>query len=82
MLLSNQVGKLIISIGLVIVVIGVFVLFSERLPFIKKLGKLPGDIRYQSKDGKFVLFAPIVSSILVSLILTIDINILVRIFRK
>lgn len=78
----DQMGRLIIGIGVVLVVIGVVVLLVQKLPFIKKLGHLPGDIRYQSKDGKFVFFAPIVSSILISLILTLILNILLKIFRK
>jgi hypothetical protein len=82
MLPTNQMGKYIIGIGLVLVVVGILLLLAERLPFIKNLGKLPGDIRYQSKDGKFVFFAPIVSSILISLILTLILNIILRIFRK
>ena len=78
----DQAGRLLIGIGLVLIVIGVFIVVAQKLPFLKRLGQLPGDIRYQSKDGKFVFFAPIVSSIIISLVLTIVINILVKIFRK
>ena len=79
---ADQIGKMIIGIGLGIVILGVVVLVASKLPFLDRLGQLPGDIRIQSKDGKFVFFAPIVSSILISLLLTFIINILIRIFRK
>lgn len=79
---TDHIGKVLISVGVGIVILGVVILLTSKLPFLNRLGQLPGDIRVQSKDGKFVFFAPIVSSILVSLLLTIIINILVRIFRK
>jgi hypothetical protein len=79
---ANQIGKLLILVGLGIVIIGVLCLVGSKIPFINRLGHLPGDIRFQSKDGNFVVFAPLVSSILISLIITVIINILVRLFRK
>ena len=78
----QQLGKLIISVGLSLVVLGFIVYFAPRIPFLNRLGRLPGDIRVQSKDGNFVFFAPIVSSILISLLLTLIVNILIRLFRK
>jgi hypothetical protein len=82
MLVSDQLAKVIIGIGLVLVIAGVILLVARKLPFFNWLGKLPGDIRYQSKDGKFVFYAPLVTSILISIILTIILNIILRIFRK
>lgn len=79
---TDQIGRLVIAIGLGIILLGVLILLVPKLPFVNRLGKLPGDIHIQSKDGKFVLFAPIVSSLLISLIVTIVINLLVRLFRK
>jgi hypothetical protein len=82
MLINDQFAKIIIVIGLVLVIAGVILLFARKLPFFNWLGKLPGDIRYQSKDGKFVFYAPLVTSILISIVLTIILNLLLRIFRK
>ncbi len=78
----QQIGKLIIVFGLCVIVVGIIVLLAPHLPLLNKLGKLPGDIRVQSKDGRFVLFAPIVSTLLVSVVLTLVINLLIRLFRK
>ena len=82
MIPADQFARLLIGVGLGIVILGVLVLFLSKLPFVDRLGRLPGDIHYQSKDGKFVFFVPIVSSLIISLIFTMVINILVRLFRK
>ena len=44
------------------------------------LGRLPGDIRIEGENGGF--YFPITSSILVSVILTIVVNLMIRFFRK
>jgi hypothetical protein len=78
----DQVGKFLIGIGLGILILGILLYYAPKLPFIQALGKLPGDIRFQSKDGKFVFYAPIVSSIIISIILTVIVNLVVRLLRK
>jgi len=62
-------GRTLITFGLVIALIGLCFAFAGRIPF---LGKLPGDIVYHR--GNFTVFAPIVTSILLSLILTVLFN--------
>ena len=44
------------------------------------LGRLPGDIRIEGEDGGF--YFPITSSILVSVILTIVLNVIIRLIKK
>lgn len=44
------------------------------------LGRLPGDIRIEGENGSF--YFPVTTSILVSVILTIVLNVIVRLFRK
>lgn len=68
----EQLGKIIIAIGLLLIIIGLVVSFGGRIG----LGKLPGDI-YIDK-GNFKFFFPITSSIVISIILSI----LFRLFRK
>jgi hypothetical protein len=58
-------NKTIISIGLVIVVIGVLWPLLSKLPF----GRLPGDIAIK-KDG-FGLYLPITTMIIVSIVLSV-----------
>jgi hypothetical protein len=44
------------------------------------LGRLPGDIRIEGANGSF--YFPITSSILVSVILTIVVNVIIRLIKK
>ena len=71
----NGFAKLLMTLGALIFSAGLAVYLASKigLPF----GKLPGDISYVGRNFKF--FAPITSMILVSLLLTIILNILARI---
>ena len=57
--------KIIISLGALFIIIGIF------FPYISKLGlgKLPGDIYFGSKN--FKLFFPITTSILLSTLISV-----------
>lgn len=70
----QQLGKGLIIFGAVIVVVGVVVYFAGRanLP----LGRLPGDITY--KRGNFTFYAPLATSILLSIILSLILYLLNR----
>ena len=60
--------KLLIILGIVILVIGLL------YPYIKKLGlgQLPGDLMFKSGNSTF--FFPIVTCIIISVVLTIILN--------
>ncbi len=67
-------GKLIIYAGLVLVVIGVMVQYAPWT--VSWFGKLPGDIRIQGEKGG--VFIPLTSMIIVSVVLTVIVNLLKR----
>jgi hypothetical protein len=69
----GNLGRLLVVMGLVIVMIGAFLMLLGRVPF---LGRLPGDIRIQR--GNLTCFVPLATMILLSLLLTLIINILLR----
>lgn len=64
---SRELGKLLLIFGIVIVVAGAFLFFGAKVPF--RLGRLPGDISYQGRNGSF--YFPIVTCILLSAALTL-----------
>ena len=69
------------SLGLLVVVGGVFVILIGLLIYSGGLGwfgRLPGDIRYES--GNVRIYVPIVSMLLISLALTLLFNLLRRFF--
>lgn len=68
-----QLGKMLIIFGVVIVVVGLVLLFADRIPF---LGKLPGDFSF--RKGNWSIYFPIATSIILSIILTIIFNLFGR----
>lgn len=72
-----EIGKGIIFIGIVIVIIGIILSFSDKLPF--ALGKLPGDIVYKKENTSF--YFPITTSIIVSIILSLLLYLFGKFFR-
>jgi len=74
----ESIGKMLIIFGIVLMVLGLFLVMFEKLPF--GIGKLPGDI-YIKKDH-FVFYFPIVSSIIISIVLTVLINVILKLLNK
>ncbi|HHV27773.1 DUF2905 domain-containing protein [Anaerosalibacter bizertensis] len=64
----EYMGKILITIGIVLLILGAVILLGGKIG----LGKLPGDIFV--KKGNFTFFFPIVSSLIISLILTLILN--------
>lgn len=67
-------GKMIIILGIAIAIIGFAISYAPWL--INWFGRLPGDIRIQNE--KSFVFIPIVSMLIVSVILTLIINLFFR----
>lgn len=67
----QSLGKVIIVLGVFFVVFGSLILFSPKIPFI---GRLPGDILI--KRDNFTFYFPLASSIIISLIITIILNLI------
>ena len=74
--MSSQTGKWLILAGILIVIVGVLIyFFHDKLNW---LGKLPGDIRIEK--GNFRFYFPVTTMIIVSVIITILVNIFKKIF--
>jgi hypothetical protein len=72
--MDQQTGKYIIAAGICIVVGGVLVYFFHD--YFKWIGKLPGDIRIEKENSRF--YFPLATMIVISIAITIIINILRR----
>lgn len=70
------IGKILILGGAFLAFLGLLLVFWQRIPF---LGKLPGDIFLQK--GSFQFFFPIVTCIVISIVLTVILNFVFRLFR-
>jgi hypothetical protein len=73
-----SLGRLLVILGVILLVAGGLVLLIDRLGL--PLGNLPGDIRIQR--GNFTCFFPLATMILLSVLLTIGLNLLLRFLNK
>ena len=74
----SEMGRWLLIVGAIIFITGLVVLVGGRLfPW---LGRLPGDIRYEGENTR--VFIPITTMILISIIGTIVLNVLIRLFRR
>ena len=74
--MHTTIGKYLIIIGLFILVLGVLIYFlGDKLSWI---GRLPGDIRIEKENLK--IFIPITTMILISILLTLIIALIKKIF--
>lgn len=73
-----DIGKLLLLIGIGIAILGGLILLGNKvgIPF----GKLPGDL-YFSKDN-FSFYFPLVTSIVLSIIVTVAINLFILFYKK
>ncbi len=62
----SELARFLIIAGLILLVVGVVLLIAPKIPW---LGKLPGDITWQR--GRFTLYFPLGTCILISVILTL-----------
>ena len=72
-----QLGKMLVSIGILLTVVGLlFWLAADKLSW---FGRLPGDIRIERPGFQF--YAPLMTSILISIGLTLAFWLFNRFFR-
>ncbi len=67
--MNQQTGKILIIAGSAAVIIGIILIYGEKFPVIKYLGKLPGDINIKKENFSF--YFPVTTCILISIIATI-----------
>lgn len=73
----ENLGKLLLVVGLMIALVGGFIMLGGRLPF---LGNLPGDLSFE-RDGVRISL-PIATSIVISILLTVALNLVFGIFGR
>jgi Zn-dependent protease with chaperone function len=69
----TDVGRMLIFFGIILILSGLFFMLAGKVPY---LGKLPGDIAIHTK--KFHFYLPLATSLIISLLLTIIINLFLR----
>ena len=74
----ESIARYIMIGGIILFLIGGGVFLAAK--FGLQLGRLPGDIRIEGKNGSF--YFPITTSILVSVVLTVVMNLISRFLQK
>ena len=71
----NEIGRLALVFGIILVVVGLLMILlpADKLSF---LGRLPGDIVVKKKS--FTIYFPVVTMILLSIVLTLILNLISR----
>ena len=72
-----NVGRVLLIVGLLTTALGLALVLGGRLPF---LGRLPGDITIRWGAG--ALFFPIVTCLILSVLLSIGLNLLLRFLNR
>ena len=73
----DQLGRILVVVGGAVLLLGIAFLLLGRTGF---LGRLPGDINFST--GNLTCVVPIASMILLSLLLTIILNVVLRLFNR
>ena len=76
----QTVGRWVLFLGAALLILGGVLMLLSRVPFLKNLGHLPGDIRIEGEH--FSCFAPIVSMIIISVLLSLVLNLLLRLLNR
>ena len=71
------IGRILVVVGLVTAALGLVLALADRVPF---LGRLPGDISIGG-DG-WAISVPIATSIVLSLFLTVALNLVAAALRR
>ena len=71
----DEIGRLALVFGIILVVVGLLMILlpADKLSF---LGRLPGDIVVKKKS--FTVYFPVVTMILLSIVLTLILNLISR----
>ena len=77
----ESIARYLMIGGIILFLIGGGVYLAVKFGFpLGPLGRLPGDIRIEGENGSF--YFPVTTSILVSVILTVLLNVIARLLNK
>jgi hypothetical protein len=74
----SDLGRLLVVAGILLLIVGGLFLLLPRMGV--QLGRLPGDFRFSV--GQMTCMIPIATSILLSVLLTIGLNLLLRFLSR
>jgi uncharacterized protein HemY len=73
----SDIGRVVLILGGMLFLLGLLLIAVGNIPFI---GRLPGDITFEVGGGR--VFIPLATMILISIVLTVVLNLLLGAFRR
>lgn len=73
----DVVGRGLVIAGIVVLALGLALMFADKVPFV---GRLPGDFTFSG--DRWTVYAPIATSILVSVVLTAALSLFAWLARR
>lgn len=73
----SAMGRIFLVIGGLFLLVGVILILAPRLPFV---GRLPGDVLW--RRGNVTVYFPLVSCLLLSVALTVALNLILWLLRR
>ncbi len=74
----ENIARFVMIAGIVLIVLGAILYGLAKLNL--PLGRLPGDIRIEGENGSF--YFPLATSIILSIVLTVLLNVIGRFLKK
>lgn len=74
--MDRNMGRILIVIGIILILAGILVLFKDSLPFLRHIGRLPGDINIERENFSFHF--PVVTGIIISIVLSLILYVINR----
>jgi hypothetical protein len=73
----DNVGRLLVVVGLVVVAAGLLFMVADRVPF---LGRLPGDLHWE-RDGVQV-YAPLATGLVISVVISVLLTLVTNVLNR
>lgn len=64
--MNESAGKFLVITGVIIIITGLIFIYKDTIPFMRQLGRLPGDISIR-REG-FSFYFPVVTCIVISVL--------------
>jgi len=72
----SALGRVLVALGLTLAAVGALLMVLPRIPGLDRLGRLPGDIIIER--GPTTIAIPLATSLILSIVLTVVLNLLFR----
>lgn len=66
---TQEFGKLFLMAGAFLAIVGLILIFRDRVPGLDRLGQLPGDLKFERENLR--VYFPFATSLIISVVLSL-----------